>query len=181
MHQLLLLRHAKSSRKDRSLEDFDRALAGRGRKDCGRMGQWLLEQNLVPDLMISSPAVRARETSIRLCRKIPYDAERIQWEDAIYDANLSTLMGLLAAAPEDAHAVMLVGHFEALSAMILRLGDWSDIPANPKIIPTGAIARFEIDGPWSDIGKCHSRLLSITAPRELRAVRLLNARSSRPV
>ena len=63
MKQLLVLRHAKSSWKDIGLRDFDRPLNKRGKKDAPRMGQFLAEQDLTPDQIITSAATRARLTA----------------------------------------------------------------------------------------------------------------------
>ena len=167
MHQLLLLRHAKSAHKDKSLMDFDRPLAKRGRKDTVRIGRWLSDENLIPDLVISSPAKRARQTAKRVCKQVGIAADKIQWEDCVYDANVRTLLKMLTEVPEETGTVMLVGHHEGLETMILRMSRWADIPADSKLIPTCAVARLEIDGPWSEIKKCQARLRSITRPRGL--------------
>ncbi|MBT4161125.1 MAG: histidine phosphatase family protein [Gammaproteobacteria bacterium] len=167
MHQLLLLRHAKSSHKDKSLIDFDRPLSKRGRKDSVRIGDWLKDQGLMPELIISSPAKRAQQTVKRIQNSLGIDPGAIQWEDCVYDASVRTLLKTLSEVPEETGIVMLVGHHEGLESMILRMSRWSDIPADPKLIPTAAVAHLEIDGPWSDIRKCKASLKSITRPRNL--------------
>jgi phosphohistidine phosphatase len=65
--ELLLLRHAKSDWETGALDDFDRPLAKRGRKEAPGVGEWLLREGLVPDLVISSPAERAKETASLVC------------------------------------------------------------------------------------------------------------------
>lgn len=167
MKQLLLLRHAKSSHKDSTLTDFERPLSGRGRKNCKTMGKWLSDEKLTPDLVLSSTAERAKQTSLRIVKKMGLQADIIQWEPAIYDANARTLLKLLSEVPADIDTVMLVGHHEGLDSIILRLSKWADIPAEPKLLPTGAVARLEIDDNWANIKKCQGRLISITRPREL--------------
>ena len=167
MHQLLLLRHAKSSHKDKSLIDFDRPLAKRGRKDSIRIGNWLKDHGLMPELIISSPAKRARQTVKRVCKSLDIDSASVQWEDCVYDANVRTLLKTLSEVPEEIDTVMLVGHHQGLESMILRMSRWSDIPADPKLIPTAAVAHLEIEGPWSDIRKCQASLKSIARPRNL--------------
>lgn len=169
LHRLLLLRHAKSSHEDPNLVDFERPLNKRGVKDCRRIGKWLKSEALVPDLVISSPAVRAKETALRVCKRMGYPAEEIQWEDSIYDANVRTLLKLLVEVPEETHTVMLVGHHEGLETMILRMSRWADIPAEPKLIPTCAVAHLDINGQWSEVKKCEARLRAIMRPRELAA------------
>ena len=174
LHRLLLLRHAKSSHKDPDLVDFERPLNKRGRQDCRRIGKWLKSEDMVPDLVISSPAVRAKETALRVCKRMGYAEGKIQWEDSVYDANVRTLLKLLLEVPEETRTVMLVGHHEGLETMILRMSRWADIPAEPKLIPTCAVAHLDINGQWSEVKKCDARLRSIMRPRELAA------RESRP-
>ncbi|MFG0335704.1 MAG: SixA phosphatase family protein, partial [Maioricimonas sp. JB049] len=83
MKTLLLMRHAKSSWADPSKADHDRPLNARGKRDAPRMGQWLLEQNLVPDRIVSSTARRARKTASRVASGCGYTAEIVH-ERALY-------------------------------------------------------------------------------------------------
>jgi phosphohistidine phosphatase len=61
MKTLLILRHAKSSWKDLELQDHDRPLNKRGKQDALRMGKLLRREDLIPDLIVSSTAVRAKK------------------------------------------------------------------------------------------------------------------------
>jgi phosphohistidine phosphatase len=167
MHQLLLLRHAKSSHKDKSLADFDRPLAKRGRRDCKRMGKWLNREGIKPDVVISSPSKRTRQTVKQVFKKIGMSPLKVQWEDNVYEASAKTLLKVLAGLPEEAETAMLVGHHEGLESLILRAIQWSEIPAVSKLIPTGAIAWLEIDGEWSSINQSTVRLKLIARPREV--------------
>ena len=63
MKTVLILRHAKSSWSNPSLADIDRPLNKRGKNDAPRMGTLIKEQDIVPDLILSSPALRARKTA----------------------------------------------------------------------------------------------------------------------
>ena len=65
--ELQLLRHAKSDWETGALNDFDRPLAKRGLNQAPGIGTWLLEEDLVPDLVLSSPAQRAKETALLVC------------------------------------------------------------------------------------------------------------------
>ncbi len=167
MHELLLLRHAKSSSKTGAADDFKRPLSKRGRKDCKRMGNWLADQGLAPDLIVSSTAVRARQTAERICKRLNYALADVQWEDKIYGADARALLKILSGVDEAKSRVLLIGHHEGLDTLILRMSDWSDIPADPKLLPTAAVARFEIDSRWAQIKNAKAKLKSIIKPREL--------------
>src|SRR3954463_11797950 len=77
MKTLLLLRHAKSSWKDDSLDDHDRPLNARGKQEAPRMGQLLLEEHLLPDIILSSDAKRCRRTVEKVCEASGYRGETV--------------------------------------------------------------------------------------------------------
>ncbi|HID69647.1 MAG TPA: hypothetical protein EYP35_04115 [Desulfobacterales bacterium] len=70
MKHLLICRHAKSSWKDPSLADFDRPLNKRGKRDAPQMGKMLVSHGIFPDLIVSSPAKRAKKTALRLAKEL---------------------------------------------------------------------------------------------------------------
>ena len=72
MKTLLILRHAKSSWKEQDLQDHDRLLNKRGKNDAPRMGKLLKDENLIPDLIMSSTAVRAKKTAELVAKACKY-------------------------------------------------------------------------------------------------------------
>ena len=70
MRSLLIIRHAKSSWDDPGLDDFDRPLNKRGKRDAPEMGKRLRKADYSPDLMISSPAKRAQDTCRVIAEKL---------------------------------------------------------------------------------------------------------------
>src|SRR5205823_3269897 len=94
MKTLLLLRHAKSSWDDSSLRDFDRPLAPRGKRDAPSMGRVLKEQGPLPDLIISSPAVRAKETIEAFVKSAKLDLTP-QFDENVYAASSAELLRLV--------------------------------------------------------------------------------------
>ena len=84
MKTVILVRHAKSSWKDSSLKDYDRPLNKRGKRDAPFMGKKIREREILPDLILSSPAKRARKTAIRVAEEIGYPKEKIQYDDKMY-------------------------------------------------------------------------------------------------
>ena len=77
MKTLYLARHAKSSWKHPELKDIERPLNKRGKRDAPYIGDLLKEEGVKPDILISSPAVRARKTSVVIAEKIDYP--KYQW------------------------------------------------------------------------------------------------------
>ena len=96
MRRVLLLRHGKSKRGPEYDTDFERPLAGRGKRDSVKLGAFLVERDLVPDLIYSSPAKRARRTAERCARAAGYEGE-IWLHDALYmggvDAGINDAKG----------------------------------------------------------------------------------------
>ena len=164
---LLILRHGKSDWST-GLEDFHRPLVGRGRKGARKMGAWLRHLDLVPDVVISSPAARAKATAEAACKAMAFSPEGIVWDERIYEAPGTQLLAALADAPAKAKRVLLVGHNPGLEELIhLLVGDPPTIPADGKLMPTAALARLEIAGEWRDIGPSCGHLLSVTRPGQI--------------
>ncbi len=120
---LLIMRHAKSSWSNATLSDWERPLNGRGREDAPQMGMLLKEEGLVPDLIISSTAVRARETAELVALGCDYEFE-IQLEEDLYHADPDTYYEVVSATPDQIRSVLVVGHNPGietfLSKVILR-------------------------------------------------------------
>jgi len=168
MRQLLILRHAKSSHKNDKLADYDRPLAKRGRRDSKRIGDWLNEQMLCPDYILSSPAARSKQTALKIAKRIGFDKSRIKWDERIYDSNNKTILKVLADVPKEAECVLLVGHHLGLESLILNLSNWSDIPAESKLLPTGGLAWFKTERSLSELNKKgDAQLVTIVRPRNL--------------
>ncbi len=130
MKQLTILRHGKASRPDSALADFDRPLTAGGSADARRMGLWLRQQGCAPDLVLASPARRARATAEAAVEALGLPAERLQFRDEIYEAGCATLLGMLHACPESVRHILLVGHNPGLTELWNRLS-----PATSENIP----------------------------------------------
>jgi phosphohistidine phosphatase len=166
--QLLILRHAKSDWTTAVAADFDRPLAKRGRKAAKVMGRWLGQQGLLPDAILSSPALRARQTVLRLCEAAGVSEKLIRWKPSLYGAEVDNVLQLLAACEADLRRVMVVGHNPELEQLLRHLaGAALEVPAEGKLLPTGALAVLEVQGPWEALRSGTVRLQSLTRPRDL--------------
>jgi phosphohistidine phosphatase len=163
MHQLLLLRHAKSSWEDASLADRDRALNARGRRAAVAMRQAMRELGLAPDLVLVSPSKRTMETMGLL----------EPWDDTPLIEPLNELY--LAGAPlllETVRAVLMIGHNPGLHDFALALSDPEASAARPLRdvrdgFPTGALAEFSVICPWARLDAGGARLLRFLTPKML--------------
>lgn len=164
--ELLILRHAKSDWGADASSDFERPLAKRGKKDAPRVGEWLYREGLVPDLVISSPAQRAKQTAEKVCKTMDYKKKKIKWEKAIYEAGVTDLLRVLTSCPADAGTILLVGHNPGLEDLVLYLvGDEAEEPADGKLLPTATVARLEMPDKWDTLESGCAQLIAITRPR----------------
>lgn len=166
--ELLILRHAKSDWDAGTSSDHERPLAKRGKRDAPRVGEWLYREGLVPDLVISSPARRAKQTAVKVCNSMDYKKKKIRWDADVYDAEVPDLLRVLARCPGDARTVLLVGHNPGLEDLVRFLGgEEVDEPADGKLLPTATLARLEMPDAWSALDSGCAQLTSITRPRKL--------------
>jgi phosphohistidine phosphatase len=165
---LLLLRHGKSSWDSGAPSDFDRPLAGRGKRDAPRMGAWLRREDLVPDHVVSSPARRARKTAEKACRAMGLAAEAVHHDARVYAAARDDLLQVLADCPPDAPRVLLVGHNPGLEDLLAWLGGEAvTVPGDGKLLPTATVAALELPDDWSGLGAGSARPLLLMRPKQL--------------
>jgi phosphohistidine phosphatase len=170
MHRLILMRHAKSSWSDPSLEDHDRPLNQRGRLAAPLMGAWLADRSLVPDLVLCSSSVRTQETWARVCATLP-GAPAPQIDARLYHADPPRMLAAVNAAPASAETLAMIGHQPGIGAFLRKLAN-ADAPAcctrAYQKFPTAACAILEFDTEtWADIAFGDGRFTSFAIPREL--------------
>ena len=166
--ELLIFRHGKSDWYSDAVNDFDRPLARRGRKAVKRMAYWLSDQNLLPQRILSSPAERARQTTLRLCRFAEIPESRIVWEKTIYAADVNELLEVLASDSGRHGRTMIVGHNPGLEELVEYLSDRSlEAPAGCPALPTATIVRLTMPHDWRRLRTGCAQLVSVNRPREL--------------
>jgi phosphohistidine phosphatase len=167
--ELLILRHAKSAWDSDAPSDFERPLAKRGASDAPRVGRWLRDQDLVPDHVVSSPAERAKQTVIAVCRELGVDEQDIRWDRRIYGGWARTLIEVLRESPADAQRVLIAGHNPGLEDLVEAVcANAVPTPADGKLMPTAAVARLRIGVPWAGLVAGSGTLLSVTRARNLK-------------
>lgn len=163
MRRLLLVRHAKSSWDDPSLPDRDRPLAERGRRDLGAMGGRLAARGVKPDLVLASPALRARTTAQGVAKMLGCKRNEVVVDEQLYGCGADDLLDVIHALDNRVRCVMLVGHNPALSELARRLsGEVCDLP-------TCAVADFRFDAKsWPDIGNATPTQVALDYPKKPR-------------
>jgi phosphohistidine phosphatase len=164
MMTVLLLRHAKSSWKDEAIDDHDRPLNKRGKRDAPRMGQLLREESLLPDLILCSSAKRCRKTAEHVIAASGYRGEMRTTGD-LYEADGEKLRQALASLADDLQTVLLIAHNPGMEELLESLiGVYTPLTA-------AALAQIELPiRHWRDLpGKTSGRLVNLWQPRELEA------------
>src|SRR4029453_13055401 len=162
MKTLLVLRHAQSGWNDSALDDHERPLNKRGRRDAPRMGELVRQYGLIPDVVLSSDAVRARLTAETVARAAGY-AGKILLDPQLYMASPADILSLLPTVRENAETVMIVGHNPGLEKLVEQLtGERQDLP-------TAALAQIGLPiDRWRDL-KLSTRgtLVGLWRPEDL--------------
>ena len=162
MKTLLVLRHAKSSWNDPALDDHERPLNKRGRRDAPRMGALVREFGLIPDVVISSDAVRARLTAQAVAEAARYSGE-ILLDPHLYMACPADILSLLPMVRENPETVMIVGHNPGLEELVEHLtGERQDLP-------TAALAQIDLPiDQWRDLTpSTRGTLVGLWRPEQL--------------
>ncbi|HKP68184.1 MAG TPA: histidine phosphatase family protein [Pyrinomonadaceae bacterium] len=160
MKTLFVLRHAKSSWDNPSLADFDRPLNDRGNNAAPFMGQIMADRDLSPEVIVSSPAVRARETASLVKESGNLDAE-IRHDERIYEASPQTLLQVAGGIDDSFRSAMIVGHNPGMEGFIRVL------TGRLESMPTAALAIIDLDiASWADIGADRGILRQVIRPKD---------------
>jgi len=161
LRELLILRHAKSDHSDLTLIDFDRPLSERGKEDAHKIGKWIAQQQLTPDLIITSPAKRTLQT-LRRARSY-FDADnqiRCHEERDMYESHYETILSVMAQAPL-AKRTLLIGHNPGLESLITYLTEDSRLQQEVKLFPTCALAQLVLPADWTRLKPGCAKLMHL--------------------
>jgi phosphohistidine phosphatase len=160
MKTLLLLRHAKSSWNQPDLHDHDRPLNKRGKKEAPRVGSYLKNNNLVPDLILSSTARRAHDTALAVAEECGFPGEIELYQD-LYLSDTACYLDILHCLPDDALRVLVVGHNPDLEEMLTLLTDVNEH------LTTAMLAQVDLPiTSWQELNEStDGRLINLWSPR----------------
>ncbi|MCE1199683.1 MAG: histidine phosphatase family protein [Marinilabiliales bacterium] len=147
MKRVILVRHAKSIQYGYD-QDFDRTLTDNGAEDALRISQELVRTGYLPDLIISSPAVRTTQTTKIYADHIGYPVDQVRYEKKLYSGmHASTFLRMLHELEDRFSSVMVTGHNPAIYYFLdLLLPEfYLDVPTCSTVV-----VEFEIDS-WADL------------------------------
>lgn len=162
MKKLFIVRHAKSSWDFPDLDDFDRPLNKRGKRNAPEMGQRLAARDVLPDVIISSPAKRAAATARRIAEQISFPVKMIKREPRFYHGSLNSFVEVIKSVNDEVETLMIFGHNPGLTELTNQLSG-SDI----YNIPTCGIAEIDFDiSSWSELDNRKGDIVSFDFPKK---------------
>ena len=161
MKELILIRHAKSSWSNPLLEDFERPLNKRGAKNAPFMAKILKQKELNPDLIISSPSKRTKDTLDFFIKEFDYKREII-FEESIYEAPYINILKVIKNIDDKHKTIFLFGHNPGLNDLAdFLLGRFEEN------IPTCGVLKIDFDtNYWKNISKDNSKLIFFNFPKK---------------
>ena len=163
---LIAVRHAKSSW-DHDVDDHDRPLSGRGRRDADALGRVLVQRGLTPDLVLCSTAARTRETWER-AQAVGATAGEVRLVRGIYHAWVPELVRLVRETSDEMSTVLLLGHSPGIPDLVEHVcvrtdsADWAQLDQK---YPTSGLVVITLPGPWRELASSSAELTSFTIPR----------------
>lgn len=160
MKTLFIMRHAKSSWENMNLSDFERPLNKRGLNTAPLMGELMSENGFQPELIVTSPARRAKQTAI-LIKEMAQIKGKITYNEKIYEANPFRLLQIVSELDETFQSAMIVGHNPGLEGLIKILtGEF-------EAMPTAALAVIDLSiEKWSQAASKCGKLRKLIRPKE---------------
>lgn len=144
MKTLFILRHAKSSWENAALADFERPLNPRGLEAAAFMGNLIRENQIQPDVILSSPAKRAKQTALLIKETAKLEKE-IRYEEKIYEASPLILLKIISKIENENETALLVGHNPGLEGLIKLL------TGENQAMPTAGFAKINLQiEDWND-------------------------------
>jgi phosphohistidine phosphatase len=154
---LVVIRHAKSDW-GQEVPDHDRPLNDRGRREAPGIGRWLADNVTQLDLVICSPANRARQTWRLAAERFAPDL-RARYDERVYEAGPQQLMSVLEEVDDAVATAGVVGHNPGLSELVETL-------TGERIeLRTSAVALLRWEGTWADVWSRRAALVTHATPR----------------
>lgn len=161
---LVMIRHAKSSWANPLQSDFERPLNDRGDHDAPMMGERLKKLGLVPDLIISSTAKRAKQTARKIAEAVNYDFTKIEWVDKLYHCIPSVFEEVIQEIDDTIKTVFIVAHNPGITDFVNELFPQFTIDNMPTC---GIVAaHVEVDE-WSDFDIAEKQVFLFEYPKKL--------------
>lgn len=163
MKVLYVMRHAKSSWGEPGLDDFDRPLLEKGKKRTRLIIEYLLNKGVKPELIISSPAVRASDTAQIIAHGLSVDKDAVKYEKSIYSSDSEKIEDLFYDLPNKISEIMLIGHNPAVTNFVNTY-----LENKVDALPTSSVAAIQFDtNEWDKVLDSTATVLFLIFPKML--------------
>jgi len=169
MKHITILRHGQASQDTCFSEDFDRPLTAKGRQHLPRMAAFVARTKVKPDWIVSSPALRAKESAELLAESLQF-ARSIVWNERVYLASALTLLEVLRETPDVAEHLVIVGHNPGLSDLVAGLAAGGDFRLNLQLSPSSLAFLAAQIVHWRQLRWGCAELLACVTPRLLKGL-----------
>jgi len=174
LKRLLLLRHAKTVPASPGIEDHDRELLERGRKDAPQIGDYMAAKKYLPDLVLSSSSRRTIETVELLSEKLPR-GQHIEYTDRLYLAGQKEMLAVIRSVHGAVSSLLVVGHNPGMEQLATTLSrqpvkrkERSRFDQIEEKFPTCALAVLDFAvARWRDVAPGRGELIDFIRPRDL--------------
>lgn len=161
---LYILRHAKSSWDFPDLNDFDRPLNKRGKRNLSLVSERLAQQAILPEEIIASPAKRTRKTAEAVRSRLGLATEKLRLVNGLYEAEMTDFLTIIRATSPHIGTLMLVGHNPGLTTLVNALGD-----KYLRKLPTCAWVLMELDiASWTEMKQACGHWLVYERPKQFK-------------
>lgn len=161
---LVMVRHAKSSWANPLQSDFERPLNERGLQDAPMMGERLKELNIIPDLIISSTAKRAKQTAKKIAIPLGYSEEKILWVDKLYHCIPAVFEEIILETENKNNTVIIVAHNPGITDFVNELVPGFAIDNMPTCGMVGTHINTE---EWNDFGIAQKEVFLFEYPKKI--------------
>lgn len=156
---LILMRHAEA---DWGLDDFNRPLTRRGHEQAPRAGQWLLEHGFIPEMLVSSAALRTRQTTTWVSQALGEKAPTASLDERLYNAPASCLLTTINRAPAGVQTLMLVAHLPGVQDAALQLArpdsDYEALMDASYGYAPSSLTVLQVESDWDQLMEGEARL-----------------------
>ena len=162
MRSLYLVRHAKSSWAEPGLNDSSRPLNGRGKHDAPLMGKLLKKLGASPEVLITSPAKRAKSTAKRIAAELSFDKKNLVENDQLYLADIDDFIDVIKKVQDKHKEIMIFSHNYGITDFANYISD-----SGIENIPTCGTVRIDFDlDSWDSIKEKKGKLVFFEYPKK---------------
>jgi len=157
---LFLIRHAEAYEKETGGKDIDRGLTSDGIQNATRTGYFFQQNGIQPDIMISSPAVRARETATLIAEQLKYETNQIHYNDELYEASVRNLLMAITNLKSTWSQVFIVAHNPSIS----YIAEYITQSELGSVVPAGFVQIHFPFEEWAQVSEATGDLKKVKDP-----------------